>query len=164
MYIIFMTNLWSLRRTKFSIVCKTFYIESLLKELSIREELKSKTKKPNSTSKWLKSKPSAIVNRHAKYMKTQNCPYWVSKITSLFVLDSKNAPKPVKTKIHCCFAYMFYKTAVKNDYFLFKTDPNNMRKLLHRNQKNTWFQQQLDCQQFSWSFERNHPVQQTQKS
>ena len=29
--------------------------------------------------------------------------------------------------------------------------------------KNTWFQQKLDCQQFSWSFERNHPVQQTQK-
>ena len=46
----------------FSIVCKDFYFECLLKELSISEELKNKTKKPNSTYKWLKSKPSAIIN------------------------------------------------------------------------------------------------------
>ena len=110
----------------FSIVCKTFYIECLLKELSIREELKAKQKSP-----------TALTNAQVKTKRNYKQTRKMMKNHNLFCMGYQKCTNPVKTKIHCCFAYMFYKTTVEDDHFLFKTDPNNMRKLLHHNQKNT---------------------------
>jgi hypothetical protein len=74
----------------FSIVCKTFYIACLLKELSIS---KGDVKKVDSKSTYrcLKTKPSAIVKRHRKYMESHNITldesemslpflYWIPKM------------------------------------------------------------------------------------
>ena len=52
----------------FSIVCKKFYIQCLLKELNISEDLK----KTQSTYKSLKITPSRVVQRHIKYMSEHN--------------------------------------------------------------------------------------------
>ena len=99
-----------------------------------------------------------------KYENSQNCFCWVSKISPFFVLDSKNAQNPVKMKIHCCFAYMFYRATVENDYFLFKTDPNNMRKLLHRNQKKHVVSTEIGLSTIQLKFWTKSPGATTQKS
>jgi hypothetical protein len=71
----------------FSIVCKKFYVQCLLKELNIIEpSISSK-----STYKHLKSKPERIVKAHSKYMEHHNIPltdsqqclpflYWIPKM------------------------------------------------------------------------------------
>ena len=140
----------------FSIVCLTFYIECLLKELNIREELKGKTKKTNSTYKWLKSKPSAIINRHAKYMKNHKIALAESQKSLPFLYwIPKMHKKPSKQRYIAASHTCSTKPLSKMITFCLK---------LIQTTENTWFQQKLDCQQFSWSFKRNHPVRQTHKN
>ena len=71
---------------KFSIVCKQFYIECLLKELTIVG-----TSKTEGTYKMLKSSQGRILNAHKKYMNLHHIPiddsqtclpflYWIPKM------------------------------------------------------------------------------------
>ena len=75
----------------FSIVCKKFYIDCLMKELNIQNLDKKKKTQLNRTYKYLKTNPSQIVKRHVKYMEKHNIKldhsqlklpflYWIPKM------------------------------------------------------------------------------------
>ena len=121
----------------FSIVCKKFYIDCLMKELNIQNLDKKKKPQLNGTYKYLKMNPSQIVKGHVKYMEKHNTKldksqlklpflYWIPKMhknpsKQRYIAASHSCTtKPLSKMITYCLKLIqrthnnYWKTIAKN--------------------------------------------------